>query len=69
MEKIPVFAPTIGEDTKKHLSEAIDVGWLGMGSASKEFEERISEFLNLKKKLVPHYKSLLMFQSQVIQFD
>ena len=39
MEKIPVFAPTIGEDTKKHLSEAIDVGWLGMGSASKEFEE------------------------------
>mgnify|MGYP001303466723 FL=1 len=47
MEKIPVFAPTIGEDTKKHLSEAIDVGWLGMGSASKEFEERISEFLGL----------------------
>jgi len=47
MEKLPVFAPTIGEDTKKHLSEAIDVGWLGMGSASKEFEERISEFLGL----------------------
>ena len=33
--------------TKKHLSEAIDVGWLGMGSASKEFEARISEFLGL----------------------
>jgi dTDP-4-amino-4,6-dideoxygalactose transaminase len=50
MEKIPVFAPTIGEDTKKHLSEAIDIGWLGMGSASKEFEQRISEFLELNDR-------------------
>ena len=52
MEKIPVFIPTIGEDTKKHLSDAIDVGWLGMGSASKEFEERISEFLELNDRFV-----------------
>jgi len=52
MEKIPVFAPTIGEDTKKHLSEAIDVGWLGMGSASKEFEQRIFEFLELNDRFV-----------------
>jgi dTDP-4-amino-4,6-dideoxygalactose transaminase len=52
LEKIPVFAPTIGEDTKKCLNEAIDVGWLGMGSASKEFEDRISEFLELDDRFV-----------------
>ena len=52
MEKIPVFAPSIGEDTKKHLNEAIDIGWLGMGSASKEFEDRISDFLELDDRFV-----------------
>ena len=52
MEKIPVFAPTVGEDTKKHLNEAIDIGWLGMGSASKEFEDRISDFLELDNRFV-----------------
>jgi dTDP-4-amino-4,6-dideoxygalactose transaminase len=52
MEKIPVFAPTVGEDTKKHLNEAIDIGWLGMGSASKEFEDKISEFLELDDRFV-----------------
>jgi dTDP-4-amino-4,6-dideoxygalactose transaminase len=52
LEKIPVFAPSIGEDTKKHLNEAIDIGWLGMGSASKEFEDRISDFLELDNRFV-----------------
>ena len=52
LEKIPVFAPTIGEDTKKCLNEAIDIGWLGMGSASKEFEDRISDFLELDDRFV-----------------
>ena len=52
MEKIPVFAPSLGEDTKKHVLDAIDAGWLGMGSASKEFEERISEFLGLNDRYV-----------------
>lgn len=52
MEKIPVFAPSIGEDTKKHLNEVIDIGWLGMGSASKEFEDRISDFLELDDRFV-----------------
>jgi dTDP-4-amino-4,6-dideoxygalactose transaminase len=52
MEKIPVFVPSIGEDTKKHLNEAIDIGWLGMGSASKEFEDRISDFLELDDRFV-----------------
>lgn len=52
MERIPVFAPFIGDDTKKHLEDALDVGWLGMGSYTKEFEERISDFLDLKNRFV-----------------
>jgi dTDP-4-amino-4,6-dideoxygalactose transaminase len=52
MEKIPVFLPTIGEDTKQHVSDALDVGWLGMGATTKEFEERISDFLELQDRYV-----------------
>jgi len=52
MEKIPVFVPTLGSDTRQHLDEALDVGWLGMGSSTKEFEERISNFLELKERYV-----------------
>jgi dTDP-4-amino-4,6-dideoxygalactose transaminase len=52
MEKIPVFAPHIGVDTIKHVTDALDVGWLGMGATTKEFEERIAEFLGLKDRFV-----------------
>ena len=52
MERIPVFIPYIDNDTKKHLDDALDVGWLGMGSSTKEFEERISDFLDLKDRFV-----------------
>jgi len=52
MEKIPVFVPSVGEDTKKHLNDALDIGWLGMGVSTKEFEERISQFLELENRYV-----------------
>jgi dTDP-4-amino-4,6-dideoxygalactose transaminase len=52
MEKIPVFAPHIGVDTLKHVTDALHVGWLGMGATTKEFEERIAEFLGLKNRFV-----------------
>lgn len=45
MDRIPVFVPHIGPDTLAHVGEAFDVGWLGMGAATKEFEERIQAFL------------------------
>jgi len=51
-EHIPVFAPCVGPDTLAHLAEAIDVGWLGMGAATKEFEDRISAFLGLHDRFV-----------------
>jgi dTDP-4-amino-4,6-dideoxygalactose transaminase len=51
-ERVPVFAPHIGVDTLKHLTDALDVGWLGMGATTKEFEERIGAFLGLRERYV-----------------
>ncbi len=52
MEEIPVFAPHIGVDTLKHLTDALEVGWLGMGALTREFEERIAERLGLNGRYV-----------------
>lgn len=52
MKKIPVFLPDLGIDTIRHLSETLEIGWLGMGAKTKEFEERISEFLELDGRFV-----------------
>ncbi|MDB5069500.1 MAG: DegT/DnrJ/EryC1/StrS aminotransferase [Candidatus Eremiobacteraeota bacterium] len=43
--RVPVFVPYVGVDTLKHLTDALDVGWLGMGATTKEFEERIARWL------------------------
>lgn len=50
MERIPVFIPFIDHDTKKHLDDALSVGWLGMGAFTKEFEDRISTYLGLNDR-------------------
>lgn len=47
MDRIPVFEPHIRVDTMKHLMDAFDVGWLGMGATTLEFEERIGRYLGL----------------------
>jgi dTDP-4-amino-4,6-dideoxygalactose transaminase len=52
LEHIPVFVPHTGIDTLKHLTDALDVGWLGMGATTKEFEERIAAFLGLNGRYV-----------------
>jgi dTDP-4-amino-4,6-dideoxygalactose transaminase len=52
MDKIPVFAPHIHVDTLKHLTDALNIGWLGMGSITQEFEERIATFLELSNRHV-----------------
>lgn len=52
METIPVFQPHIQIDTLKHLTDAFHVGWLGMGATTKEFEDRISEYLGLENRFV-----------------
>ncbi|MDH4098950.1 MAG: DegT/DnrJ/EryC1/StrS family aminotransferase [Nitrospirota bacterium] len=52
MEKLPVFVPHIHVDTLKHLTDALHVGWLGMGATTKEFEERIAAYLDLSDRFV-----------------
>lgn len=52
MESVPVFQPTVGKDTIAYLSKAIKIGWLGMGKTTKEFENQISNYLNLKNRYV-----------------
>ena len=52
MERVPVFAPHIGDGTLKHINDALDVGWLGMGATTKEFEDRIAVFLELDGRYV-----------------
>ena len=52
MEQIPVFKPAVGQETIEHLSNAIKIGWLGMGNLTKEFEEKISKFLGLDGRYV-----------------
>lgn len=52
MDRIPVFQPHIGTDTKRHVCDALDVGWLGMGATTLDFEERISSYLGLEGRYI-----------------
>ena len=52
MERIPVFAPCIGVDTIRSVTDAFDVGWLGMGATTKAFEDGIASFLGLRDRYV-----------------
>ena len=52
MDRIPVFAPHIGNDTKQHVCDALDVGWLGMGATTQEFEQCIASYLGLDARYV-----------------
>ena len=52
MSRIPVFQPAIGVDTLKAVTDAFDVGWLGMGASTKRFEEEIARFLGLTERHV-----------------
>jgi dTDP-4-amino-4,6-dideoxygalactose transaminase len=47
-----VFVPHIQIDTLKHLTDAFNVGWLGMGAFTKEFEERIAEYIGFASRRV-----------------
>jgi len=52
MERIPVFEPHIGADTKQHVCDSLDIGWLGMGAMTQEFEQRIATYLGLDGRYV-----------------
>src|SRR4051794_22818572 len=50
--EIAVFEPYIGDDTIAAVAQAFDERWLGMGAATKEFEERLATFLGLNDRQV-----------------
>ena len=52
MEKIPVFKPNLGLDEIKSIQSVFELEWLGMGSFTKEFEDSISNFLELDSRFV-----------------
>lgn len=51
-EKIPVFKPYLGVDTVKAATDALDLGWLGMGSYVRDFEDGLRRYLDLENKFV-----------------
>ena len=52
MDKIPVFAPVINAHTIDHVTEALNLGWLGMGSITKDFENELSKWLGITDRYV-----------------
>jgi len=52
LEKIPVFLPAIGKETLKHIEETLNIGWLGMGATTEEFEKLIAEYFHLDDRYV-----------------
>ncbi len=49
---IPVFQPYIGVDTIKAVVDTLNVGWLGMGAVTKDFEEGLARYLGLNGRYV-----------------
>jgi dTDP-4-amino-4,6-dideoxygalactose transaminase len=46
-QAIPMWLPHIGPEVIKAASDALEVGYLGLGSATKEFEEALADYLEL----------------------
>jgi dTDP-4-amino-4,6-dideoxygalactose transaminase len=51
-EELPVFVPATGIHTVKAVVDALDIGWLGMGAFTQQFENRIGEYLGLDGRYV-----------------
>lgn len=51
-EELPVFVPATGIHTLKALADALDIGWLGMGAFTQEFEQKIGAYLELQGRHV-----------------
>jgi dTDP-4-amino-4,6-dideoxygalactose transaminase len=51
-EKIPVFKPMIEEEEMAACRQALELGWLGMGSYVGEFEQGLKSFLGASDRYV-----------------
>ena len=52
MEQIPVFKPLIEQEEFDASREALELGWLGMGSYVGQFEQGIRNFINAQDRFV-----------------
>jgi dTDP-4-amino-4,6-dideoxygalactose transaminase len=52
MEQIPVFRPLIEQEELDASTEALKLGWLGMGSYVGQFEEAVKSFLGATDRYV-----------------
>lgn len=52
MEKIPVFKPLIEREEFDATREALELGWLGMGSYVGKFEEELKKFFGAEDRYV-----------------
>ena len=50
MHQVPVFKPLLEQEEIDACTEAVKLGWLGMGSYVSKFEETLSEILGLDGK-------------------
>ena len=50
LEQIPVFKPFLETEDKRACQDALDNGWLGMGSYVGEFEEEVKRFLEAEDR-------------------
>jgi dTDP-4-amino-4,6-dideoxygalactose transaminase len=44
---IPMWLPHVGPEVIKAASDALEIGYLGMGAATREFEEALADYLEL----------------------
>ena len=52
MEQIPVFRPLIEQEEFNATRQALELGWLGMGSYVGEFEEGLKDFTGASDRFV-----------------
>lgn len=51
-ERIPVNRPYLGKDVQDAAREALEVGWLGMGKLTRQFEQTLEAYLGLDERRV-----------------
>jgi dTDP-4-amino-4,6-dideoxygalactose transaminase len=46
-EPVPVYRPYLGSEIQDAVRDALETGWLGMGSLSQAFEVGLERYLGL----------------------
>jgi dTDP-4-amino-4,6-dideoxygalactose transaminase len=50
--RVPVFVPHLGIDTFKAVTDAFNVGWIGMGATTRDFEHALQQYLRTDRHVV-----------------